>query len=120
MKSALSWFEIPTKNIERAAAFYEKVLATTLKHEDFFGTRMAVFPATDPGVGGALVQDAKRQPARGGTVVYLDATGMLDAAIERVQAAGGEILLPKTSIGPMGAIALLADTEGNVVGLHSP
>jgi hypothetical protein len=121
MKSALNWFEIPTHDIARAGRFYEAVLGVTLKHEDFFGTKMAVFPAEDPGVGGGLIQDDKRPPAeKGGAIIYLDASSGLDAAIERAARSGGAVVMPKTSIGPQGHIALVRDTEGNTIGLHSP
>lgn len=120
MPSAVNWFEIPTTDIDRATRFYEQVLATRLKRENFFGTPMAIFTAEDPGVGGALVRDDKRNPGPGGGLVYLDARGDLDGCLSRVTAAGGAVLLPRTSIGEMGAIALIADSEGNQVGLHSP
>ena len=54
-----------------------------------------------------------------GVIVYLDADGTLDAGLARVERAGGQVILPKTDIGPPGFIALVRDTEGNLVGLHS-
>ncbi len=46
-------------------------------------------------------------------------TGYVEEVLRRVEKAGGKIALPRTSIGEMGYIAMVADTEGNVVGLHS-
>lgn len=120
MKNAIHWFEIPTLDLARASAFYEAVLGLSLKQVDFGGTPMAIFPADDDGVAGALVLDARRTPSAQGALVYLDATGQLDGSLARVTGAGGEVLLPKTSIGPQGFIALVRDTEGNCVGLHAP
>ena len=122
MKHTLNWFEIPTTNLSRAQAFYETVLATKLKHENFFGIEMSIFPRegdSREGVTGALVNNPKLIAGASGSVVYLDARGDLDGCIARTKAAGGEVLMPKTSIGPMGFIALIADTEGNRVGLHT-
>ena len=48
-----------------------------------------------------------------------NAEGRLDAIVGRVEQAGGKVEQPKTSIGEHGFIALIRDTEGNVVGLHS-
>ena len=44
-----------------------------------------------------------------------------DCAVEAAKAekAGGRIQKPKMSIGPYGHIALVFDTEGNMIGLHS-
>jgi predicted enzyme related to lactoylglutathione lyase len=120
MKNAIHWFEIPTTDLPRASAFYEAVLGVSLEQEDFGGTPMAIFPADEDGVAGGLVLDPRRSPSSKGALVYLDATGQLDACLARVAGARGEVVLPKTSIGPQGFIALVRDTEGNCVGLHSP
>ena len=58
-------------------------------------------------------------PGGSSSVVYLDAEGKLDACLERVAGAGGEVVRKKMAIGPAGFIALLRDSEGNTVGLHS-
>jgi len=49
----------------------------------------------------------------------LNANGMLDACIARVESSGGKVLLPKTEIGPPGFHRAVLDTEGNAVGLHA-
>jgi predicted enzyme related to lactoylglutathione lyase len=43
----------------------------------------------------------------------------LEAAMGRVSAAGGKVLLPKMSIGEYGVIAHFQDSEGNRVALHA-
>lgn len=115
--TSINWFEIPVRDIDRAAAFYEKMLAVSLKRETFHGTPMAMFCAD---VGGALIKDDKRKPTADGALVYLDATGKLDDCLARAAKAGGEVLVPRTDIGDPGFIAIVKDTEGNTVGLHAP
>ena len=119
MKSAINWFEIAVTDLDRATRFYEQTLAVALRREEFFGTPMAIFPAEQPGVAGALVRDARRAPGGGGSVVYINVDKQLDECLGRVAAAGGLVVTPRTDIGEMGAIALVKDTEGNVVGLHT-
>ncbi|CAN5323777.1 VOC family protein [soil metagenome] len=114
--NAINWFEILTTDLDRAATFYEATLGVRLRRESFNGTPHAIF-AVD-GVSGALIFDAKRKPVSGGTMVYLDAPD-LDAALERAAKAGGKVLLGKTDIGDPGAIAIIADSEGNHIGLHA-
>lgn len=118
MKEAITWFELPVTDLDRAQKFYETVLATKMKTELFNGVPNAMFP-TDTGFGGALIKDARRKPAGDGALLYLNADGMLDAVLGRVEQAGGKVLLPKTNIGDPGFIAIVVDTEGNQVGLHS-
>ena len=79
-----------------------------------------MFPAGQSDAGGALIQDGRRKPSAEGTLIYLDVAGNLDACVERVRGAGGVLIMPKTDIGDPGFIAVLRDTEGNSVALHSP
>jgi len=121
MQHTINWFEIPTTDLDRASRFYEAVLGATVKREHFdgTGTQMAVFQGDEASVRGALIVDERRKPAADGALVYLHARD-LDASLARIEKAGGNVVMPKTDIGPPGFIALVRDTEGNVVGLHTP
>jgi predicted enzyme related to lactoylglutathione lyase len=120
MKNVINWFEIPAVDMDRAARFWETVLETKLKRENAPGSELAIFPRGDGGEhGGALVRRGGK-PSATGTCVYLDAKGDIDGAIARVERAGGRVAVPKTDIGPNGVFAIVLDTEGNAVGLHSP
>jgi predicted enzyme related to lactoylglutathione lyase len=119
IKNAISWFEIPVTDMDRAARFYEAMLAIQLKREVFGGNPHAIFAAR-PGVAGALVKSPQLEPSAAGARVYLDARGELDACLARVAGAGGAVILPRTDIGEPGFIAIVRDTEGNAVGLHQP
>jgi predicted enzyme related to lactoylglutathione lyase len=123
MKNVISWFEIPVVEMPRAMRFYEQVLGSALKRELFAGVDIAVFSAEGGAVKGALRASAKqggfaRKPSADGAIVYLDTSGKLEGALGRVASAGGEVVLGKTAIGPAGFMALVRDTEGNVIGLH--
>jgi hypothetical protein len=118
-KDSLTWFEIPTADLDRATTFYETVMGTKLRRE-VFGYPLAMFPASREGVTGALVFAPDRKPGPAGTMVYLNCQGELDAAAGRVKSAGGEVLVPVTAVpGGFGRYALIRDSEGNHVSLHS-
>lgn len=121
MQHAINWFELPTTDLDRASRFYEHVLGVSFKREHFAGTdmHMAVFEGAQESVRGALISDKRRKPAADGALVYLHAP-KLDESLSRIERAGGVVVLPKTDIGDPGFIALVRDTEGNVVGLHAP
>jgi len=123
MKNAISWFEIPTKQLDQAQAFYEAVLCQPMRREAMGPSQGAVFaydPAQD-GAGGALMMGPTApQPSPSGTLVYLDASPSLDAALARVVAQGGSIALPRQELPPgMGFFAHIHDLDGNRVGLHA-
>jgi predicted enzyme related to lactoylglutathione lyase len=120
VKDAVTWFEIPVTNMDRAVRFYEAILARSLRREVFGGIETAIFPyAQQEGVGGSLVRNPQLSPGSTGTLVYLNCQGQLDEVIGRVAAAGGAVVLPKTDIGDPGFISVIEDTEGNRVGLHT-
>ncbi len=120
MSNPVNWFEIPVTNMARARAFYEAVFALTLTRIDTPGNEMRGFPSSMEhyGASGCLTQaDGPLGPGPG-TQVYFSCT---DCAVEaaRVAGRGGKLLQAKTSIGPHGFYALVQDTEGNRIGLHS-
>jgi predicted enzyme related to lactoylglutathione lyase len=118
----INWFEIPVTNMDKAAAFYGKVLRTELRREVFFGIPNAVFPTENgEATKGSLIADPKRPPRTGGgTCIYLHAADGVGQALARAYDAGAKVVQPETSIGPFGTIAAFEDLDGNIVGLHTP
>lgn len=117
--TAISWFEIPARDLERAVWFYESVLQQSLRRESMGPAAMAVFPYQEPGIGGALTYAPNLTPAKDGSVIYLR-TQQLDETLQRVTRAGGRVVLEKTALPDgMGAFAHIVDCEGNRVGLHA-
>ncbi|MCA9358935.1 VOC family protein [Candidatus Kaiserbacteria bacterium] len=120
------WFEIYVDDMERAKKFYETVFETSLEEMQMpdassDGMRMLSFPMTmdkTSGAPGALVKMEGMKAGGGGAVVYF---GSSDCAIEeaRVEDAGGKILQSKMNIGEYGFSAMVVDTEGNIIGIHS-
>lgn len=120
-RSSITWFEIPAVDLARAQRFYETVLGTAMRRETIAGSQLAVFRADEDGIAGCL-QHAPEPvaPSTEGTRVYLDASPSLDAALDRVAAAGGRVVMPKVALPPgMGFFAHIQDCEGNRVGLHA-
>lgn len=119
--NALNWFEIYVADFDRARRFYETVLDEPLQPADMPGGKMAMFGFDqENGVGGAISKmDGCSPGGGGGTVVYLNVEGKLDAVLGRVEAAGGKVLRGRMPIPPHGFIGFIQDTEGNNVGLHS-
>ncbi|MEM7349087.1 MAG: VOC family protein, partial [Chloroflexota bacterium] len=117
--NAINWFELPSTNFERAVKFYNEVTGSDLQKMDGDGFVMAFFPTKDNGVGGCVVHGNGSQPSAEGTLVYLNGGDDLAVPLGRVEAAGGQVLMPKTSIGENGYMAIIMDTEGNRVAFHS-
>lgn len=122
-KHAVSWFEIPVTDIQRAKTFYETILAAELAFLDMGDEfKMAVFPGGQDSVSGALVQnDPGYKPSvTHGPLIYLNANPDLQIIEDRIESAGGKVTLPKRQISPEhGYMAVFEDTEGNRMALHS-
>ena len=120
MKNTINWFEIPVSDMDRALAFYGSLFDTKLElMSGMTDVTMAMLPADGEGVGGALVKHEQMKPSADGTLVYINGGDDLAPMLGRVEPAGGKVIMPKTSIGENGYMALVTDTEGNTVGLHS-
>jgi predicted enzyme related to lactoylglutathione lyase len=122
-KNAVSWIEIPATDLDRAQKFYEEILQVGLIKMDFPNLKMRILPIEDPmGIGGALVNTAgfHRPSATDGPLVYLNANPDVQLVLDRVEKAGGKILVPKTMISPdYGYMGVILDSEGNRIAFHS-
>jgi len=121
--NSLNWFEIPATDITRARKFYEQIFSMTMQDMgEMMGMKMAGFPAemASGKASGGLVQSQMHHPSMDGCVIYLNANPSIQTVIDRVEKAGGKILMPKTQItAEIGFMAFITDTEGNRIGLHA-
>jgi predicted enzyme related to lactoylglutathione lyase len=119
MPNQIVWCDIPVVDLERAIRFYSAVLDSPVKKEQFPGMTIGIFPHNDGEVGACLFKAEDEKPSDKGLTIYLNANGRLDAAIAAVEPNGGKVLQPKQPIGPFGFKAVILDSEGNRVALHS-
>ena len=123
-------FEIYVEDMSRARAFYEALLDIKLEHMPSpsptpeMEMEMWFFPMDKEngmsyyGAGGGLVKMEGYTPGGGGTLVYFGCDGCAEQSARAV-ANGGSIHQHKMSIGEHGFCAVVRDTEGNLIGLHS-
>lgn len=125
--NVLTWFEIPVLNTFRAKNFYEEILDLEMitrsfpdsdEELTFFPYDPNVIQATSGRITGVLTKSPNRKPSGSGVLIYINAYPEIQLVLDKVEAAGGKIILPKTLI-PAGYIAILEDTEGNRIGLSS-
>jgi predicted enzyme related to lactoylglutathione lyase len=119
MPNQVVWFDIPVLNLDRAIRFYGAVLGAEVSKQEFQGMALGVLPHADKGVGGCLFTHEGERPSDHGPLLYLNAQGRLDQAVAAVEPHGGKVLQPKHPIGPHGFRAVVLDSEGNRLALHS-
>ncbi len=112
------WFDIPVADLKRAVAFYAAVLDCGVEAMEYEGTAFAVFEHED-GNGGCLVIKPDEIASDKGVMLYLNVNGRIRDAAAKVPEHGGKIVQDVHSIGPHGFRAIVLDSEGNRMVLHS-
>ena len=107
---------MPASDLERAINFYSNVLDVEIK-EEFPG--VAVMSHDQGEVSGCIFKSEEIQPTDHGALLYFNVNGRLDDAVSAAAACGGVIREPRHSIGDFGHRALVIDSEGNRIALHS-
>jgi predicted enzyme related to lactoylglutathione lyase len=120
LENAINWFEIPAVDFDRAVRFYGEIYAREMPTRDMGHLRMGFFSHEQGQVGGAVVAGEGYQPSKNGAKVFLNGGADLTPVLDRVDAAGGTVVMGKTEIAPeIGYFAIIDDTEGNRIYLHS-
>jgi predicted enzyme related to lactoylglutathione lyase len=113
------WVDFPVLDLDRAVRFYSAVLGSAVNKQEYPGMTIALLPGADTDVSGCLFTKDGERPSEHGPLIYLNAQGRLDQAVAAVEPNGGRVLQPKHPIGPHGFRAVVRDSEGNRVALHS-
>ena len=125
--NVINWFDIPVLDSERARKFYETILDIKMHTQyieetdeelTFFPSETGVIQATSGRVTGALTRSERVKPSSQGILIYLNASPEIQTVLDRIEPAGGKVLVPKMLI-KAGYIAVIMDSEGNRVGLHA-
>lgn len=117
-RNRVVWVDIPVADLNRAAKFYEAVLGKAIHHEEFSGFKFCVIDHQD-GNGGCLVIKPDEVSSTAGILVYLNVDHRIRAAVSQVETHGGRIVEAIHTIGPHGCRAIVIDSEGNRIALHS-
>jgi len=121
--NAVNWFEIPVSDSERAKKFYESIFDIKMTTMEMTGFEMVFFPSSanmEGKVSGALVKGETHKPSVDGVIIYLNANPHIQVIIDRIEANGGTIIMPRTMINEqVGYMAFFIDTEGNRIALHA-
>ena len=120
IENSLNWFEIPVKNFERARKFYSSIYSFEMPEMEMGPVKMGFFLVETGKIGGAICFGEGYEPSENGALVYLNGGSDLNNVLKKVEQAGGRIMLPKTFIREdLGYYAIMKDSEGNRVALHS-
>jgi len=120
----LCWTDIPVTNLDRAIKFYSAVLGKEVKKLSEDGTEYGLLPHEEANASGCLCVRSDsggvdNRPSANGPLIYLLVEGRLDEAVEQARKNGGKILRARQQIGEHGFRAVIIDSEGNRIALHT-
>jgi uncharacterized protein len=120
----LCWTDIPVANLDRATKFYSAVLGKEVPKMSEGGFEYGLLPHEEQNASGCLCvgsdsAGSENKPSQNGPLIYLSVEGRLDDAVKAVKSNGGKVLEERTQIGPHGFRAVIVDSEGNRIALHS-
>ena len=120
----LCWTDIPVTNLDRAIKFYSAVLGKEVSKMSESGFEYGLLPHEEQNASGCLCVNSdsvgnKNQPSQNEPLIYLSVEGRLNDAVKATRANGGTVLEEKQQIGPHGVRAIIVDSEGNRIALHS-
>jgi predicted enzyme related to lactoylglutathione lyase len=122
--NTLCWTDIPTIDLDRAIKFYSAVLGEEVSKMSEQGFEYGLLPHEEQNASGCLCvgsdsAGSENKPSQNGPLVYLSVEGRLDDAVKAVKANAGKVLQERHQIGPHGFRAVIVDSEGNRIALHS-
>ena len=103
--------EIPSRDLERAKAFYAEVFGWTF--HDVPGMDYSFFTTSENALSGGIMRN-ERAPRHPVGYVAVDAIASM---IARIESKAGGVVLEKTAFGEAGWLAWVKDPDGNVFGL---
>lgn len=114
------WNELMAKDLEGSKAFYASVLGWSYDTVDMGTGPYTLVAGGDNPRGGMMPMQGRevaQVPAHWLAYVQVDD---VDAAVGKVEAAGGTVLQPPFDVPTVGRIALIADPSGAALGIMTP
>ena len=120
----LCWTDIPVTNLDRAIKFYSAILGKEVRKMSETGFEYGLLPHEEQNASGCLCVGGdsvgnKNEPSETGPLIYLSVEGRLNEAVKMARVNGGKVLQERQEIGPHGVRAIIVDSEGNRIALHS-
>ena len=120
----LCWTDIPVTNLDRAIKFYSAVLGSDVRKLSDGKAEYGLLPHREGNASGCLCVRSDsggvdNRPSANGPLIYLLVEGRLDEAVEAARENGGKILRARQQIGEHGFRAVIIDSEGNRIALHT-
>lgn len=117
--TAIGFIEIPARNPEASARFFEAVFGWKWRAKSWTGGSYVELDGVERTVRCALVPASVLGHGAPTAVIHLPAT-QLATCLEKIRTAGGTVVAEKEAIDNQGLFARFRDPDGNLWGLWAP
>ena len=119
MKNNIVWVDLPVLNLDRAISFYSGLLANQVSKESYGDFEFAVLSHQENESGACLVPGEAEDIITRGPLIYFNVDGRIEQAVEFARNNHGTVIEEVNVMGEHGSRAIIKDSEGNRVALHS-
>jgi hypothetical protein len=118
----IGFFDIPADDVARAKKFYRSLLGWTIEPATDFADKSQQRQniITGKPENGTMNRGGLYKRHMPGPIMNFVIVKDLGAVLARVERLGGTIVMPENAIRDVGRVAVIRDTEGNILGLLQP
>jgi predicted enzyme related to lactoylglutathione lyase len=118
----IAYFQVPADDVGRARKFYQSLLGWKIEPDTNLPDKSLQWQNITTGEpeAGTMNMGGVYKRQMPGPIMNFVKVENVEGVLANVEKLGGKIMMPKNEIKTVGIVAVISDTEGNIIGLWKP
>jgi predicted enzyme related to lactoylglutathione lyase len=118
----IAYFQIPADDVGRARTFYHSLLGWKIEPDTTLEDKSLEWQNIETGEPkeGTMNMGGLYKRKGPGPIMNFVEVEDIEKVLARVEKLGGKVMMPLDTIKGVGLVAVIQDTEGNIIGLWKP
>jgi uncharacterized protein len=118
----IGFFQVPADDVGRARKFYQSLLDWKIEPDTTLSNKTLEWQniITGEPEPGTMNEGGLYKRMGPGPIMNFVIVQEFDSVLAKVTGLGGKVVMPKNEINNVGTVAVIQDTEGNILGLWKP
>jgi predicted enzyme related to lactoylglutathione lyase len=118
----IAYFQIPADDVGRARKFYQSLLGWKIEPDTTLEDKSLEWQNIETGEPkeGTMNMGGLYKRMGPGPIMNFVEVEDIEKVLARVEKLGGKVMMPLDTIKGVGLVAVIQDTEGNIIGLWKP
>ena len=118
----IAYFQIPADDVARARKFYHSLLGWKIEPDTTLEDKSLEWQNIETGEPkeGTMNMGGLYKRMGPGPIMNFVEVEEIEKVLARVEKLGGKVMMPLDNIKSVGLVAVIQDTEGNIIGLWKP